>query len=98
MFVLYKVSALHYASEGDDRSDLLFSFCPKLVRLSLEALMKTQSDDVRLNCIGLYFILFYFVPQNLGSSVYLPCIQISTVHETSKFVCLLVHFFLIYKN
>lgn len=92
MFVLYKVSALHYASEDADGSDLLFSFCPKLVRLSLEVLMKTQSDDVRLNCIGLYFILFYFVPQNLGSSVYLPRIQ-STVHETSKFVCLLVHFF-----
>ncbi|XP_004298232.1 PREDICTED: protein PRD1-like [Fragaria vesca subsp. vesca] len=57
MFVLYKVSALHYASEDDDRSDLLFSFCPKLVRLSLEALMKTQSDDVRLNCIALLTVL-----------------------------------------
>ncbi|PRQ38312.1 hypothetical protein RchiOBHm_Chr4g0412451 [Rosa chinensis] len=57
LFVLYKVSALHYASEDADGSDLLFSFCPKLVRLSLEALMKTQSDDVRLNCIALLTVL-----------------------------------------
>ncbi|XP_024192213.1 protein PUTATIVE RECOMBINATION INITIATION DEFECT 1 isoform X2 [Rosa chinensis] len=57
LFLLYKVSALHYASEDADGSDLLFSFCPKLVRLSLEALMKTQSDDVRLNCIALLTVL-----------------------------------------
>ncbi|KAK9932951.1 hypothetical protein M0R45_020170 [Rubus argutus] len=57
LFVLYKVSSLQYASEDADGTDLSYSFCPKLVRLSLEALMNTQSDDVRLNCIALLTVL-----------------------------------------
>ncbi|CAB4294154.1 unnamed protein product [Prunus armeniaca] len=55
--VLYKVSILQYASEVGDGTDFLFAFCPKLLDLSLEALMKTQSDDVRLNCVGQFSIL-----------------------------------------
>ena len=44
--VLYKVSILQQASEVGDGTDFSFGY------LSLEALMKTQSDDVRLNCVG----------------------------------------------
>ncbi|CAL8992252.1 unnamed protein product [Prunus brigantina] len=51
LFVLYKVSVLQYASEVGVGTDFLFAFRPKLLSLSLEALMKTQSDDVRLNCV-----------------------------------------------
>ncbi|KAM1049872.1 hypothetical protein ACFX11_031935 [Malus domestica] len=57
LFVLYKVSVLQYASEDGDGTDILFAFCPKLLHLSLEALMKTQSDDVRLNCVALLTVL-----------------------------------------
>ncbi|CAB4263126.1 unnamed protein product [Prunus armeniaca] len=57
LFVLYKVSVLQYASEVGDGTDFLFAFCPKLLRLSLEALMKTQSDDVRLNCVAFLTVL-----------------------------------------
>ncbi|EOA18674.1 hypothetical protein CARUB_v10007250mg, partial [Capsella rubella] len=36
---------------------ILSSLCPKLLCLSLEALAKTQRDDVRLNCVALLTIL-----------------------------------------
>lgn len=49
LFVLYKLSLLPYASR-DDGGDILPTFCSKLLYLSMEALVKTQSDDVRLNC------------------------------------------------
>ncbi|GFY82236.1 putative recombination initiation defect 1 [Actinidia rufa] len=52
LFVLYKISILQYSYKDDDATDVLYSFCPKLLYLSLEALTKTQSDDVRLNCLG----------------------------------------------
>ncbi|KAI5350287.1 hypothetical protein L3X38_003178 [Prunus dulcis] len=57
LFVLYKVSVLQYASEVGIGTDFLFAFCPKLLRLSLEALMKTQSDVVRLNCVAFLTML-----------------------------------------
>lgn len=41
--------------------DILIAFCPKLLRLSLEALMKTQADDVRLNCVGTFVLISYFI-------------------------------------
>lgn len=53
LFVLYKLSTIQYASNHSNEIDLLSAFCPKLLYLSLEALMKTQNDDVRLNCVGL---------------------------------------------
>ncbi|KAL6960058.1 hypothetical protein U1Q18_025090 [Sarracenia purpurea var. burkii] len=56
-FVLYKISILQNAYKDDDATDVLYSFCPKLLRLVLEALMKTQSDDVRLNCVALLTVL-----------------------------------------
>ncbi|RZC62079.1 hypothetical protein C5167_023854 [Papaver somniferum] len=53
LFVLFKVFLLQ---AGDDPEDLLV-YCPKLLSLSLEALMKTQSDEVRTNCIALLTVL-----------------------------------------
>ncbi|XP_022150396.1 protein PRD1 isoform X2 [Momordica charantia] len=50
LFVLYKLST-------STEIDVLSEFCPKLVYLSLEALMKTQNDDVRLNCVALLTVL-----------------------------------------
>ncbi|PSS34576.1 hypothetical protein CEY00_Acc01679 [Actinidia chinensis var. chinensis] len=57
LFVLYKISILQYSYKDDDATDVLYSFCPKLLYLSLEALTKTQSDDVRLNCLALLTVL-----------------------------------------
>ncbi|KAK2641672.1 hypothetical protein Ddye_023435 [Dipteronia dyeriana] len=56
LFVLYKFSLQCTHTDGDG-ADILFAFCPKLLHLSLEALIKTQSDDVRLNCVALLTIL-----------------------------------------
>ncbi|CAL1404364.1 unnamed protein product [Linum trigynum] len=53
LFVLYRLS-LH---GGDDEGGILLSFCPKLLRLSLEALLKTQNDAARLNSIALLKVL-----------------------------------------
>lgn len=50
---------LQYASVDNDGTDLFFAFCPKLLRLSLDALTKTQSNDVRLNCVGLFLNSFW---------------------------------------
>ncbi|KAL5542709.1 hypothetical protein UlMin_010419 [Ulmus minor] len=57
LFVLYRMSVLHCASVDSDETDILSFLCPKLLRLSLEALVKTQSDDVRLNCVALLTVL-----------------------------------------
>ncbi|KAF8085132.1 hypothetical protein N665_0679s0008 [Sinapis alba] len=52
-FVLYKFSALQFTEQNVDGAEVLSSLCPKLLSLSLEALAKTQRDEVRLNCIAL---------------------------------------------
>ncbi|XP_022869978.1 protein PRD1 isoform X4 [Olea europaea var. sylvestris] len=57
MFVLYKISLLQYTYMDDHCVDVLFPRCPKLLHLSLEALVKTQSDDVRLNCVAFLTVL-----------------------------------------
>ncbi|TYK01656.1 protein PRD1 isoform X1 [Cucumis melo var. makuwa] len=57
LFVLYKLSVIEYASNHSTETDVLSAFCPKLLYLSLEALMKTQNDDVRLNCVALLTVL-----------------------------------------
>lgn len=56
LFVLYKLSALDSISEAGDGSDMLIPFCPKLLYLLIDVLLKTQNDDVRLNCIGTLLI------------------------------------------
>ncbi|KAM7465531.1 hypothetical protein LguiB_013093 [Lonicera macranthoides] len=57
LFVLYKISILQYTNKDDDGTDVFFAHCPKLLHLALEALMKTQCDDVRLNCVALLSVL-----------------------------------------
>ncbi|XP_038877388.1 protein PUTATIVE RECOMBINATION INITIATION DEFECT 1-like isoform X2 [Benincasa hispida] len=48
LFVLYKLTTIQYASNHSTENDILLHFVPELLFLSLEALMKTQNDDVRL--------------------------------------------------
>ncbi|KAL7145330.1 hypothetical protein ABFS83_07G074800 [Erythranthe nasuta] len=57
MFVLYRSSLLHYTYMDDSGTDLLLAYCPKLLHISLDILMKTQSDDVRLNCVAFLTVL-----------------------------------------
>ncbi|CAI8587551.1 unnamed protein product [Vicia faba] len=57
LFVLYKLSVLDSISEAGDGSDMLIPFCPKLLYLLTDVLLKTQNDDVRLNCIALLTML-----------------------------------------
>lgn len=52
MFVLYRSALLHYTYMDDSGTDILLAYCPKLLHMSLDILMKSQSDDVRLNCVG----------------------------------------------
>ncbi|XP_010278448.1 PREDICTED: protein PRD1 isoform X2 [Nelumbo nucifera] len=56
-FVLYKLAILQDVSGYGDETDNLLASCPKLLYISLEALMKTQSDEVRLNCVALLTVL-----------------------------------------
>lgn len=56
LFVLYRVSVLQCAREDDEGADVLLTYGPKLLRFLMEVLMKSQSDEVRLNCIGVSFI------------------------------------------
>ncbi|CAL0332279.1 unnamed protein product [Lupinus luteus] len=57
LFVLYKVSILQSTTAEGDGSDILIPFCPKLLYLLGDVLMKTQNDDVRSNCIALLTML-----------------------------------------
>lgn len=62
LFVLYKLSdtrATPWDDDDvcDDNDTNHASFAELkllLIRLSLEALLKTQHDDVRMNCLGLF--------------------------------------------
>ncbi|CAM8987913.1 unnamed protein product [Rhodiola kirilowii] len=53
MFVLYRLVIYYYESTDRDLSDDFYGHCPKILYVSLDALMKTQNDDVRLNCVAL---------------------------------------------
>ncbi|CAJ1850286.1 unnamed protein product [Sphenostylis stenocarpa] len=57
LFVLYKLSVLRSTSAEGDGSDMLIPFCPQILYLLVDVLMKTQNDDVRLNCIALLTML-----------------------------------------
>ncbi|GAB2249560.1 hypothetical protein Droror1_Dr00012919 [Drosera rotundifolia] len=57
LFVLYRISVLQCTSRDDEGADLLSDNCTKLLHLALEALMKTQSNDVHLNCVALLKVL-----------------------------------------
>lgn len=70
LFLLYKISLLQDEYNDCSIANVLIENCKKLLCLSLEALMKTQSDDVRMNCIGLYlsFLLFKLILFRYSSS------------------------------
>ncbi|KAI7753866.1 hypothetical protein M8C21_025622, partial [Ambrosia artemisiifolia] len=57
LFVLYKICAIQHAWLGDINGDVLCGHSSKILHLSLEALLKTQRDDVRMNCIALLSVL-----------------------------------------
>ena len=61
LFVLYKLYVLQSTSAGGDGSDMLIPFCPQILYLLVDVLMKTQNDDVRLNCVGPLSIPHYFL-------------------------------------
>ncbi|KAL1543222.1 protein putative RECOMBINATION INITIATION DEFECT 1 [Salvia divinorum] len=57
MFALYRFSLLHYSHMEGCGTDVLLAYCPKILRISLNILMKSQSDDVRLNCLAFLTVL-----------------------------------------
>ncbi|PWA49978.1 sec-independent protein translocase protein TatA/B/E [Artemisia annua] len=50
LFLLYKLCAIGDIWMDRGNGDVLFGHCSKILQLSLEALLKTQRDDVRMNC------------------------------------------------
>ncbi|KAK4750964.1 hypothetical protein SAY87_004446 [Trapa incisa] len=70
LFVLYKFSLHLYSSMEGDEPDPFLPYCPKLLYLSLDALQKTVSDDVRSNCIALLTVLTH---RGLLQSPYANC-------------------------
>ncbi|KAL3507195.1 hypothetical protein ACH5RR_032577 [Cinchona calisaya] len=59
LFVLYKMSLLQDRDKDNNFAEVLYANHAKLLHLSLEVLMKTQSDDVRLNCIALLTVFAF---------------------------------------
>nr|XP_010929840.1 protein PRD1 [Elaeis guineensis] len=61
MFVLYKLSLLQATPWDEDDNDHgdtdMSSTRERLLHLSLEVLLKTQNDDVRMNCVALLTVL-----------------------------------------
>ncbi|KAI3794897.1 hypothetical protein L1987_37538 [Smallanthus sonchifolius] len=53
LFVLYKMCVIQHAWSDNINCDVLCGHSSKILHLSLEALLKTQRDDVRMNCIAL---------------------------------------------
>jgi len=76
LFVLYKLSVLQSTSAEGDGSDVLIPFCPKILYLLVDVLMKTQNDDVRLNCIGPLTSSPYFcsLKRKLETFFWLSCL------------------------
>lgn len=68
LFVLFKLVMHQYTSKDADADDLQ-TYIPNLLVFALEALLKTENDDVRLNCVG---ICFSFNPR-FQLHVYLIC-------------------------
>ncbi|KAK9725833.1 hypothetical protein RND81_05G172800 [Saponaria officinalis] len=57
MFVLYRMCILQHSTKDEEGSDVLLEHCPTILHLSLGALLKTQRDDIRLNCLALLKVL-----------------------------------------
>ncbi|KAJ6686937.1 PROTEIN PRD1 [Salix purpurea] len=56
LFVLYKLCTIIRKDDGGGAPSL-FTHCPKLLHLLLEALLKTHNDTVRFNCLALLTLL-----------------------------------------
>ncbi|KAI3798204.1 hypothetical protein L1987_33474 [Smallanthus sonchifolius] len=54
LFVLYKMCVIQHAWSDNINGDVLCGHSSKILHFSLEALLKTQRDDVRMNCIGFF--------------------------------------------
>ncbi|KAL9240084.1 hypothetical protein vseg_014344 [Gypsophila vaccaria] len=57
MFVLYRICILQYSTKDEEGSDVLLERCPAILQMSLGVLLKTQRDDIRLNCLALLKVL-----------------------------------------
>nr|XP_043632676.1 protein PUTATIVE RECOMBINATION INITIATION DEFECT 1 [Erigeron canadensis] len=57
LFLLYKICSIQHEYVGSNNGDLLCGHSSKILRLSLEALLKTHRDDVRMNCVALLSVL-----------------------------------------
>ncbi|KAG8654974.1 hypothetical protein MANES_05G198800v8 [Manihot esculenta] len=83
MFVLYKLTLCQCAYEESDGAVSLLAFCPKLLHLSLEALLKTQDDTVRLNCVAFLTIL---AQKGFFGNAYANDINSMSSDEADKFM------------
>ncbi|KAK7387602.1 hypothetical protein VNO78_28515 [Psophocarpus tetragonolobus] len=57
LFLLYKLSLLHSTSPDLDGTDIFIPFCPLILYLLLDLLLKTLHHDLRFNCIALLTML-----------------------------------------
>ncbi|XP_071736379.1 protein PUTATIVE RECOMBINATION INITIATION DEFECT 1-like [Rutidosis leptorrhynchoides] len=57
LFVLYKIWSTQYDFAGSRKGDVMCVHSSKILRLSLEVLLKTHRDDVRMNCVALLSVL-----------------------------------------
>ncbi|EHA8588514.1 protein PRD1 [Cocos nucifera] len=94
MFVLYKLSLLQATPWDEDDNDHgdtdLSSTGERLLRLSLEVLLKTQNDDVRLNCVGQCHLLLTAAKANASLHndiiICMACIQALVQESIADYV------------
>ncbi|KVI04527.1 Armadillo-type fold [Cynara cardunculus var. scolymus] len=54
LFVLYKICSIQHACIGNSEGGVLYGHSLRILYLSLEILLKSHRDDVRLNCVGFF--------------------------------------------
>ncbi|KMT14804.1 hypothetical protein BVRB_3g065300 isoform A [Beta vulgaris subsp. vulgaris] len=86
MFVLYKICILQYTSKDEEGADVLLEYCPVILQLSLDALMKIQRDDVRLNCLALLKVLGQrgFLARTFSSELNMDTCEADDYSQTSN--------------
>ncbi|XP_051133511.1 protein PUTATIVE RECOMBINATION INITIATION DEFECT 1 isoform X2 [Andrographis paniculata] len=82
MFVLYRSSLLHYKYMDDyGAEDLLLPYCNKFLNVAIDVLLKSQSDEVRINCVAFLTVLarrgFFASMDSLDTNDFMQL----TVHE-----------------